>query len=190
MEEKVLFKKRFRFKPFKRIIIGDPSYIDEYEKGTPDYNRLVADFSNSPKNKLGYIQVSCVEYSTGEASKNKYTSRYFVVDVATAPTEDIANVYLDGKFYSLSNKSVDVELGCDTARFDVETDFGFDTYSTGADGYYGQASVYNLKNKPFGTHIELTVSCDMYDYDSFVEKLYSIFEDMQPESMWKVKGRK
>lgn len=133
-------------------------YFENYEVGSNDYKRLIADFKNPKKNIECYIKIALVK-------DNEYGFEQYDITVVSAPTKEFVNTYLNGKYY-VGSKRNHIELGCDTARFSIEIDGRHLTFHTGADGYYGDVIKYSYNGAGnIGCVISLSLSADMFSFE-------------------------
>ena len=165
--EKIIKEDIIDVKGTTKLIVGDPMYLDRIADGTDDgaEKELVFDgnISAAPLGKLRIRQLHAIEegleFDTIE------------VNVFQASKPSLFNVYLADKYYPDAVKK-DVELGCDTARFTIETKFGYDEFHTGADGYYGHMSQYK---QYYGMRLDLSFDADLFDFDDVKERMLALF---------------
>lgn len=143
----------------KKLIIGDPLY---FERGYAGELTCVW-------NRLSFIKEATAEISVFEETFEQF--RTYVVRLYVMPKPAMEQLYNeekdnDGFIYfpaMISGKMI--ELGCDTARFTIETDKGFAEIRTGGDGFYGNAIKY--KNR-FGIQVELNFDADVGKLDDLL----------------------
>lgn len=98
---------------------------------------------------------------------------YDTIDVSVfqARSPKVLDLYLEEKHYPSQIKK-EIELGCDTAEFYIETKFGSDTFHTGSDGYYG--FMYQYKQY-YGMKLYLSFDADLFEYDEVKERMLKLF---------------
>lgn len=85
--------------------------------------------------------------------------------------------------YFKKDTIITTELGCDTAGFNIYTEYGNDDsrgmrFDTGADGYYGTAYVFKnaAKTRVNGMIIELSIDADLMSADELANNLKYTFK--------------
>lgn len=162
-----------------KLIIGDPMYLENIANGTDKGCEKDITFirKRMPTCTETNIVIREVEDSfTIEDEVHPFTS--IVVNIIICPTayddttkEKLIEVFKNGQYHPKLLKKKG-ELGCDTARFTIETDFGYEEFHTGADGYYGYYMSYT-NGKIF--HIELSLDTELFDFDEIVKTMKHLF---------------
>ena len=171
-EVKVNWKEVYDIETPTAIIIGDPSYFDEMEDPkTPErvknnMKRLTLIKDNIPKThktRLVFSELECEGYPIHEA-KVVICNKAFL------------DTYCDDKYYP-SEVIEDVDLGCDTAQYDVYVKYGEDTkyynVCTGADGFFGQKQ---LNRSKFGFNCSFTFPSDLMEVEEMRQILAYLFK--------------
>ena len=127
--------------------IGDPLYIDN---PTPNREKLVYE------RKFPSHFVSSIE------TKKDIENGVVQILICIAPNADALEVYRKEEYYS-ALRSEEIELGCDTACFRIETEDRDDEISTMSDGYFGMATNLFYGNKNYGSIISLFIDENVYD---------------------------
>lgn len=153
--------KRIEINPPKRLIIGDPMYLE----------RGIAEELTCQWKRLSFQKDIKAEIEVFEDTFD--TFKMNVLRLYVLPEQLLDNIHSDEEknnegivyFPKLVSGKV-IELGCDTASFIVETDNNYVQIDTGADGYYGVAVKY--KNK-LGIQVELSFDAAMADYEELLK---------------------
>ena len=152
--EKIIKEEIIDVKGTTKLIVGDPMYLDRIADSIDDgaEKKLVFDgnISAAPLGKLRIRQLHIIEEGL---------------------EFDTIEVNVADKYYPDAVKK-DMELGCDTARFTIETKFGYDEFHTGADGYYGHMSQYK---QYYGMRLDLSFDADLFDFDDVKERMLALF---------------
>ena len=167
----------FYVKPSKRLIIGDPMYLEAIadKADTGCEKKLVFDKKRLPKDMTCKIVI--------EEKEEKYEDfslkTIYVNIMAVKNTHNIENIIQ--MFYTFENNkwypgliSKKGDLGCDTACFSIETDNGYLDFRTGADGYYGS---YFIHKNTDAYCITLALDTDMFDFDEIVNDFKYLFKE-------------
>lgn len=167
IEEKI-----FDVKGTTKLVIGDPLYFEQMEAGSTNQNLKKLTFngniSAAPIGKL-IVQLNKIEYD--DYGGGCYDSIDVTVVQASRPKD--LDVYANGQYYPKLVKA-EYKLGCDTARFEMETKYGSDLFHTGADGYYGDL----IHNKQYyGMILHLSFDTDMFNYDEICERMLNLFPE-------------
>ena len=167
----------FYAKPSKRLIIGDPMYLEAIanKADTGCEKKLVFNKKRLPKDMTCKIVIEEKEETyEGYSFKTIYVKIMCVKN--THNIENILqmfNTFENNKWYpSLISKKG--ELGCDTACFSIETDNWYLDFRTGADGYYGD---YFIHKNTDAYCINLALDTDMFDYDEIVNDFKYLFKE-------------
>lgn len=179
---KIIKEEKFQIKPFRKIIIGDPMYLDSIENGTDSgcEKNLVAIYDKIPfSNRDAYVTIreieDCYEFN-GE--KHQFYTIEVIIGSFKKGLEKIYDTHLNHKYYPNKVKKHN-DLGCDTAHFIIETDTNYDEISTGADGYYGD--FYHYKNND-AYIISLSIDEDMMSFDEAVSLFKLLFQVKEAKS--------
>lgn len=172
MDEKVLRTSILKMKlekPLTKITIGDEMYLDEIANGTDTgcQKKLVFD-EKFRGMKFGKIKIEEIQWF-----EDKYDGFIYKITIAAALEERIINTYIDGKWYGKKTENISHELGCDTASFIIETNYGYEEFHTGADGYYGHADKFKT---PYGILITLELDGDMFSYEDVINRMKYLFD--------------
>lgn len=128
----------------RKIIIGDPSYFDEF-KGKK-LKSLTIDLK-IPKEFYQEIEL--------ENESDVYFFKYYF-----GLNEKMVSLLKEGKRYS-NQKESSKEIGVDTARYYCMVNENDDEISTGSDGYCGMELILKKDNKMECGYIEM---CLPFDY--------------------------
>lgn len=165
--EKIVKEEIIDIKGTTKLIVGDSMYLDRIANNTDDgaEKELVfnGNISAAPLGKLRIRQLHIIEEG--------FEFDTIEVNVFQADKLSLLNVYLSDMYYPDTVKR-DVELGCDTASFVIETKFGYDEFHTGADGYYGHMSQYK---QHYGMRLDLSFDTDLFDFDDVKERMLALF---------------
>lgn len=151
--------KRIEINPPKRLIIGDPMYLE----------RGIAEGLTCQWKRLSYATNVKAEIEVFEETFDSF--KYYVVRLNVLPEEFLNDIHCSEKksdgfvYYPKLVSGKIIELGCDTAEFIVENEKDYVKIDTGADGYYGMAIKY--KNK-LGIQVVLNFDAAMADYRELV----------------------
>lgn len=157
MERTVIAEKEYKIQPFGHLVCGDPCYLnDEIGK---DFTIDETLYSGSTR-KAGLI-IQQVQYDGISDFSHEPTSFQTVNVIAyNIPKGVEGQRYVDaqkeGKYIPDDVKQK-VELGCDTASFDLSVDNRDVHIDTGADGYYGSYLRYT-HNRAYILELELDPS--------------------------------
>ena len=182
-------------KPFRNIQVGDPSYLEELDRekevpGTLDrktkksLESLVLDTKTSCC-KNGVIVIGEIEEDLGIGNMRYSTIEMTAILSCRDDFERMMadyETYATDMHYSNGVKKV-VELGCDTAQFDITVDGNYENIHTGGDGYYG----YALEMKQYyGFVMELSFDASLFtmdDVENYARYLFKVDKkrEMSPE---------
>lgn len=172
LEPKLLRRELFRVKCPKRIVAGDPYYL---ETVPPErLKKLVVDYT-LPKSYEARIVLSQYEmHDFGVYQTN-------AVQIYLAPGKDV-DVYAAEKMYA--DQCIDQkEIGVDTARYIIGIDGRWEEFHTGADGYWGDACEYfhtrNERKQVDGIMIMMTMPEEV-SFEAMKQSVYGLFEEVQP----------
>ena len=163
-KEKIIREELIPIKGTTKLWIGDPWYVGMKNEKDIVFN---SNISSAP---FGILRLRELEVEYGDL-EGTYTD--YVVDIWQSSNSERLRVYLDGKYYNNTLKK-EMELGCDTASFDLKTKYGSDHFETGADGYYGYIKQYK---QYYGMHLELSFCGDMFEYDELKDRLLKLFPE-------------
>lgn len=172
--KKTVNRKKFSIKPFKKIVIGDPSYFDELDNGSE--NKYLKDITcnfNTTCCNVGSVIITentSDLYFGNDAKPIK--SCEVLVDFYLASSEKQLDIYENGKWFGKETLKKEYELGCDTACFEMTIDNEYDEFRTGSDGYYG--NVKQLKQN-YGLIGHLYFDGDMFTFDEIVNRMNKLF---------------
>lgn len=172
-------EEKFKIKASKKIIIGDPMYLEDIKAGkdTGCEKELVLIKKNFPKQMEWECYVREIKNSFDYAGKQVeyFTINILLVGVKAELSDSSKHIIKDmfekGMYYPHLLKK-NGELGCDTARFVIETDNNFCEIHTGADGGYGG---YLLYKNDDACRIELNVDADVLSFEDAVTTFKSLF---------------
>lgn len=166
-------KEFFYAKAPKRLIIGDPMYLEDIEnnRDTGAEKQLSFIRKRLPKDMTCKIVIEEKE----EKYKDYFLKTIYVKIMAVKNIHNIGmfNVFESDKWYPrlISKKG---KLGCDTACFSIETDNEYLDFRTGADGYYGD---YFIHKNTDAYCITLALDPDMFDFDEIVNDFKYLFKE-------------
>lgn len=138
---------QFEIKPFTKVIIGDPMYLESIENGTTRgcEKDMVAIYNKIPfSNRNAYVTIRRIKDSFKSRDKEIF---YYTTDIIVGSEKKTIQ-----SFYKVHLKDAwcpnyvkkHITLGCDTASFCICTDKNYNEISTGADGFFGD--FYHYKN--------------------------------------------
>lgn len=152
-----------------KLIVGDPMYLDAITDGTDKgcEKELIFDgsISGAPLGKLRIREIHCAENAL----------EWDVIDVSVfqAGKPIILETYLSDQYYN-GTIVKNIDLGCDTACFEIHTKFGSDKFDTGADGYYGHFCKYK---QYFGMELKLDFDGGLYDFEEVKQRMLNLFPE-------------
>lgn len=169
----------FKINAPKKLIIGDPMYLEAIENGTDRgcMKKITFIRKRMPSDLDWTCLVNEVEDSFDfEGEKFTYTSIIvkLIGITETATTErkqQFIQAFKDNMYHPKLVKKKG-ELGCDTAQFIIETNKSYDEFHTGSDGYYGNYMTYkdNLVYR-----FELSFDGDLFGFDEVVKRMKALF---------------
>lgn len=171
---KTVNKKRFSIKPFKKIMIGDPSYFEEMEQGSTNkfLKEITCDFKTTTC-KVGSVVIKEETSSLYFDNNSKpMINREINVDFYLASDERQLSIYENGKWFGKDTLKKNYDLACDTARFEMIIDNEYDEFMTGADGYYGQ--VKQLKQY-YGLIGHLYFDGNLFSFEEICNRMNGLF---------------
>ena len=152
-----------------KLTVGDPMYLDAIADGTDKgcEKELIFDgfISGAPLGKLRIREIHCIENGL----------EWDVVDVSVFQAGQLFmfNVYLDERYYN-GTIVKDIDLGCDTACFEIHTKFDSDKFHTGADGYYGHLCKYK---QHFGMELKLDFDGGLFEFEEVKRRMLKLFPE-------------
>lgn len=171
--ETILKEETFDVCGTTKLTVGDPMYLEAIADGTDKdcEKKLVFDgsISGAPLGKLRIREIHCIENGL----------EWNVVDVSVFQASQLfmLETYLSEKYYN-GTIIKDIDLGCDTACFEICTKFGSDKFDTGADGYYGH--LYKYKQH-FGMELKLDFDGGLYDFEEVKQRMLELFPERKRE---------
>lgn len=171
-EEKVLRQEEFRVDCPRRIVVGDPSYFEEFSGER--LKRLTASYT-PPRFFEARVLLTEVEFSDFPGEKLCGMSVYM------APKETI-ETYAEGMMYEGQEISTK-EIGVDTAQYLMIVDGQSDTIHTGGDGYWGRCEEYSRKigDKKYVDAIAIHLSMPEFDsYETVKQRMQYFFGGIRP----------
>lgn len=167
--EKILKEEIIDVRGTTKLTVGDPMYLDAIADGTDRgcEKKLVFDgsISGAPLGKLRIRKIHCTE--------NELEWDIIDVSVFQAGQPIILETYLSDQYYN-GTIVKNIDLGCDTACFEIHTKFGSDKFDTGADGYYGHFCKYK---QYFGMELKLDFDGGLYDFEEVKQRMLSLFPE-------------
>lgn len=136
----ILRKEVYRIKRPGRILVGDPSYFEEYEHLPERLHELVVDCRPKKHMEAGLVikENKAVDPELGDY-------HFITMGIYLAPKETI-RTYLDDRIYQIQ-KIKEKEIGVDTASYVFEVDGRYLTFKTGGDGCWGcESELYHYEN--------------------------------------------
>lgn len=167
--EKILKEEIIDVRGTTKLIVGDPMYLDAITDGTDKgcEKELIFDgsISGAPLGKLRIREIHCAENAL----------EWDVIDVSVfqAGKPIILETYLSDQYYN-GTIVKNIDLGCDTACFEIHTKFGSDKFDTGADGYYGHFCKYK---QYFGIELKLDFDGGLYDFEEVKQRMLNLFPE-------------
>lgn len=171
--ETILKEETFDVCGTTKLTVGDPMYLEAIADGTDKgcEKKLVFDgsISGAPLGKLRIREIHCIENGL----------EWNVVDVSVFQASQLfmLETYLSEKYYN-GTIIKDIDLGCDTACFEICTKFRSDKFDTGADGYYGH--LYKYKQH-FGMELKLDFDGGLYDFEEVKQRMLELFPERKRE---------
>ncbi|MBQ8992990.1 MAG: hypothetical protein IJ085_02490 [Turicibacter sp.] len=157
-----------------KLRIGDPLYFEIYENEPKKLERLTYAKTFRRPTWLGRVNLmeGLVHYATlnGEID----TMLDSCVRFYFAPTQELLDLYLDGKHYSFQKEKV-IDIGVDTARYIIGYNKNETLIQTDADGFWGYVTEFSKGNKLEGVEVFLSLG-ENYDFESAKELLESLIE--------------
>jgi len=170
---KITKETRYNAKPFTKLHIGDPMYFEKIAEGSDNESLKEITFDDTIRCvKFASVKIEEVEDSFNHDGKDVPCTTIRVT-IGAGSTEAIVNTYMEGKYYSYKLKKK-YKLGCDTARFEIETKHGYDEFHTGADGFYGDLL---LMKEYFGCFLSLDLDGDLFEFDEVVKRFKHLFPE-------------
>lgn len=167
--EKILKEEIIDVRGTTKLTVGDPMYLDAITDGTDKCceKELIFDgsISGAPLGKLRIREIHCAENAL----------EWDVIDVSVfqAGKPIILETYLSDQYYN-GTIVKNIDLGCDTACFEIHTKFGSDKFDTGADGYYGHFCKYK---QYFGMELKLDFDGGLYDFEEVKQRMLNLFPE-------------
>ena len=186
MKETIVRKKVFDIKPFSKLIIGDPMYLDHIAEGTASAGEKKLCFIKEKypvsdcraKVVLQDVHVDFDDETDDLGSWDRWSICFFSQKEKDLP---YASAFLRGRMYPYfvqENK----ELVCDTARFSITVDDNnMPNIDTGSDGYYGHVTHYK-NNDMIGVQLDLDPG--MMSEDEVIDMIRYLFT-VTKEYDWK-----
>lgn len=168
-----LKKEMARIKPFRNVRIGDPLYFEEMAAGSENKNLKTLTVDTKTRCCTAGACVISLDHNTNDS----FEWDDIQVDVYLAADEQQLATYLAGRWYGEKTVRERHQLGCDTARFEMEIDGRYDLFHTGADGFFGEAVKYK---QYFGFSISLSFDPDFFSYDEIKERMEYLFNIKDP----------
>lgn len=177
-EEKVLRQEEFRVDCPRKIVVGDPSYFEEFSGER--LKRLTANYT-PPRFFEARVLLTEVEFSDFPGEKVCGMSVYM------APKETI-ETYAGGMMYEGQEVSTK-EIGVDTAKYLMMVDGQSDTIHTGGDGYWGRCEEYSRKigDKKYVDAIAIHLFMPEFDSYEVVKQRMQYF--FVASGLWKSRRR-
>lgn len=168
-KREVMKKKEFDFVPMKKLIIGDPDYLESIEKkeNAALLKRLVC---NVRPKKVNYGKLIIEETKTKYPELKSEISEIEITFLLGNTQEQIA-VYESNRYYQHTVYKK-LQLGCDCAEFIIETEHGYDEFHTGADGYYGDVMIFK---QGFGLTGNISLDGSLFDFDDVIKTFKYLF---------------
>lgn len=167
-QEKIMERKVFKIKPFKTLKVGDPSYFEEMEESSN--NKHLKDLTCDIKTRCCKIGSLMIEKK--EITQDNFSFEEIDITVCLAENQKQLYTYEAGRYFKDTLKK-EYELGCDTAKFEINVDDRYSLIDTYADGYYGQLLHFK---QGYGLILSLSLDADMYKFDEVVKRFSYLFE--------------
>ncbi len=171
MRSKLLRKEMFAVKCPRKVLIGDPYYVESLPPGQLRKQMARYDLPNFYQARLHMSEHELIEIPE---------CKFSIMELYMAPPQ-IIEVYAEGNMYE-SQTMVQKPIGVDTAQYFMDMDGKRETFHTGADGYWGDAYEYrhvdNEKTYFDGVLIAMTMPEHM-TYEEVKNTMQYLFEDMQ-----------
>lgn len=166
-KREVMKKKEFDFAPMKKLIIGDPDYLESIEKkeNVALLKRLVCKVR--PKN-VNYGKLIIEETKT---KYPEFEALEIEITFLLGNTQEQIGVYESNRYYSHTVYKK-LQLACDCAEFIIETEHGYDEFRTGADGYYGDVMIFK---QGFGLTGNISLDGSLFDFDDVIKTFKYLF---------------
>lgn len=177
-EEKVLRQEEFRVDCPRKIVVGDPSYFEEFSGER--LKRLTASYT-PPRFFEARVLLTEVEFSDFPGEKLCGMSVYM------APKETI-ETYAGGMMYEGQEVSTK-EIGVDTAQYLMMVDGQSDTIHTGGDGYWGRCEEYSRKIGDLKCVDAIAIHLSMPEFDSYETVKQRMQYFFAASGLWKNRRR-
>lgn len=170
-KEKILRQEGFKVDCPRRIVVGDPSYFEEFSGER--LKRLTAYYA-PPRFFEARVLLTEVEFSDFPGEKVCGMSVYM------APKETI-ETYAEGMMYEGQEVSTK-EIGVDTAKYLMIVDGQSDTIHTRGDGYWGRCEEYSreIGDKKYVDAVAIHLSMPGVDsYETVKQRMQYFFSNIQ-----------
>lgn len=171
---KILRREAFAVENPKRIVVGDPYYIETVPQER--LKKLVAAYK-PPE----YFETRLVIEESETISPGCEKYKFRVIEIYMAPKAAI-DIYMKGRMYE-GQKVEQKPIGVDTARYIIDVGDRRETYHTGGDGYWGDAYEYRHKEgeKSYVDGVIIVLTMPEYlSFDEVKDSMNYLFEDMCP----------
>lgn len=172
---KMLRKEVFAVKSPKRIVVGDPYYMETVPQER--LKKLVAAYK-PPE----YFETRlAIEESETTIPSDCEKHKFRAIEIYMAPRTAI-DIYMKSCMYE-GQKVEQKPIGVDTARYIIDVGDRRETYHTGGDGYWGDAYEYRHKEGEKSYVDGVVIVLTMPEYMSFEkvkDSMNYLFEDMCP----------
>ncbi|MSS38325.1 hypothetical protein [Clostridium porci] len=179
-------QRAYDIKPFKRILIGDPSYLEKIQAGTAADAKRLKKFVLDKKITRSRSKVAKIEVKLVHSNMEILDWDTWEIGIAVVEKTDddewhtvIMETLFDNKYHPELIDQI-IELGCDTANFYVSVDGKSDEICPGADGTYGTAILYK---HDLATFVSLSLSTSLFD-EKDIEKMIEYFFEVTKKSDW------
>ena len=154
-----------------KLRIGDPMYFKMME--AREQKKLLKKLTFDGKISSAPLGELIIELN--HITDEEYGFEYDSIDVKViqAFNKQLLEAYEQNKYYTSQLKG-EYDLGCDTARFEVETKFGYDEFMTGGDGSYGR--LFHMKQY-YGMMLYLSFDADLFTFEEIEERFLGLFKE-------------
>lgn len=163
------------------LTIGDPQYLEDIANGTDtghekDYvfdGRILGSSTCRMRIRQVHTVVEGIN-ANRPIELDSIEVRVVQGSRMTGDPEDMLQTYMNGEYYEGKLKK-EIEFGCDTASFVIETMHGNDLFHTGADGYYGSLACFK---QCWGMILDLELDGQMFSFDEIRTRMGKLFHKL------------
>ena len=154
-------------KSSNKLKIGDPMY---FTSRNPRALELTIDTTLEKCDVCKIVLSEMEGYFISEYTGRRIDYKETLVRIVFAKNESDADLFVEGGVYAKEEQEIR-DLGCDTASFIIETDYGDKTFYTCCDGMYGIATIMENSH---GLVVDLTFN-EHFEFATLVEDMCMLF---------------